>query len=365
MKRLLLPLLLLLTTVALPLAAQTATTLSGTVRDAGGRALPGVNVFLKTTFDGASTDSLGRFRFSTRQTGTLPLVVTTLGYMPQEQPVTLTGPAQKLAFVLKEVRNQLGDVVITSGTFEASDTRRNTVFTARDVVTTAGASADVAGAFNTMPGTTRNGEEGKLFVRGGAAGETKQYLDGMLLQSPYNASLSGVPARGRFSPMLFKGMAFSTGGYSAEYGQALSAVVALNTEDLAPETQTGISVLSLGGLSLSHQQRAERSSVAVTGDYLNMRPYFGLVPQQMLTAFESGGGSVALRRQTGDLGMLKVYGQFTRQTLGVRLPDAEWTDGRPARLASTNSYVNTTFRGPLSRGWSVQTGLAATRDQQA
>jgi len=365
MKRLLLFLLLVLAAL-LPLAAQTTTptTLSGTVRDAAGHPLPGVNVFLKTTFDGASTDSVGHFRFRTRAGGTLPLVVTVLGYMPQEQPVTLDGTAHTFSFSLKEVRNQLGDVVITSGTFEAGDAKRNTVFTARDVQTTAGASADVAGAFNTLPGTTRNGEEGKLFVRGGAAGETKQYLDGMLLQSPYNASLSGVPARGRFSPSLFKGMAFSTGGYSAEYGQALSAVVALNSEDLAPETQTGISVLSLGSVGLSHQHRAARSSVAVTGDYLNMRPYFGLVPQRVLTAMESGSGSVALRQKTGEMGMLKVYGQFSRQNLGVRLPDAEWEGGRPAGLQSSNTYLNTTYRNALRRGWSVQTGLAATRDQQ-
>ncbi|AIZ64364.1 hypothetical protein PK28_12940 [Hymenobacter sp. DG25B] len=362
MKRLL-PLLLLLATT-LQLAAQTPTTLSGTVRDNAGHPLPGVNVFLKTTFDGASTDSLGHFRFSTRQTGTLPLVATLLGYQLQEQPVTLNGSPRQLALVLRPVRNQLGDVVITSGTFDASDDKRKTVFTARDVVTTAGASADVAGAFNTMPGTTRNGEEGKLFVRGGAAGETRQYLDGVPLQSPYNAAVSGLPARGRFSPMLFKGMAFSTGGYSAEYGQALSAVVALNSEDLAPETQTGISLFSLGGLSLSHQQRFERSSVAVTGDYMNMRPYFGLVPQRMLRAYESGGGSVALRQKTGSMGMLKAYGAFTKQHIEALQPDAEWEGGRPVGLRAGNAYMNTTFRSPVVRGWSVQTGVAATRDQQ-
>ena len=33
------------------------THLTGTVRDAAGQPLPGVNVFLKTTFDGASTDA--------------------------------------------------------------------------------------------------------------------------------------------------------------------------------------------------------------------------------------------------------------------------------------------------------------------
>ncbi|MCB2377521.1 TonB-dependent receptor [Hymenobacter sp. BT635] len=364
MKRLLLSLLLLLFTTAVAALAQTPTTLSGTVRDAGGQPLPGANVFLKTTFDGASTDSLGRFRFSTRQTGTLPLVITLLGYQPQEQAVALSGGPQRFIFTLKAVRNQLGDVVITSGTFEASDTKRNTTFSARDVVTTAGASADVAGALNTMPGTTRNGEEGKLFVRGGGAGETRQYLDGVPLQSPYNAAVSGMPARGRFSPMLFKGMAFSTGGYSAEYGQALSAVVALTSEDLAPETQTGISLFSMGMLGLSHQQRFARSSVAVTGDYMNMRPYFGMVPQRMLTAYESAGGSVALRHKTGEMSMLKVYGAFTQQRIGAKQPSAEWAGGQPVSLRSNNTYVNTTFRSPLSRGWSVQTGVAATRDFQ-
>ncbi|WP_394368493.1 carboxypeptidase-like regulatory domain-containing protein [Hymenobacter qilianensis] len=319
---------------------------------------------MKTTFDGASTDSLGHFRFHTRQAGTLPLVVTLLGYQPQEQMVKLDGKPQRFIFTLKEARNQLGAVTITSGTFEAGGDKRNTVFSSRDVVTTAGASADVAGALNTMPGTTRNGEEGRLFVRGGAAGETRQYLDGVPLQSPYNASVSGVPARGRFSPMLFKGMAFSTGGYSAEYGQALSAIVALQSEDLAPETQTGISLLSLGALSLSHQQRYERSSVAVTGDYMNMRPYFGVVPQRLLTAFQSSGGSVALRQRTGAAGMVKVYGALNQQRMGVRQPEAEWEGGRPVNLEANNVYLNTTFRSPLRRGWSVQTGAAATRDVQ-
>ncbi|MBC6989260.1 TonB-dependent receptor [Hymenobacter sp. BT491] len=364
MKRLLLPLLLLLLT-ALPLVAQTpATTLSGTVRDAAGQPLPGANVFLKSTFDGASTDSVGRFRFTTRQTGTLSLVVTLLSYQLQEQPVVLDGTAKHFAITLKAARNELGLVVITAGAFEASDEKRATVLTSRDVVTTAGALADVAGALNTLPGISRNGEEGKLFVRGGAAGETKQYLDGLPLQSPYNASVSGVPARGRFTPDLFKGTVFSTGGYSAEYGQALSAAVILNSVDLEPETQTGISLLSLGQVSLSQRQRWERSSVAVTGNYMNMKPYFGLVPQRLLTASESGGGSVAFRQRTGDVGMLKVYGAFTGQHSGVRTPDVEWQNGRPIDLRNTNGYLNASFRSPLRRGWSVQTGVAATRDEQ-
>ncbi|MBF9237200.1 TonB-dependent receptor [Hymenobacter sp. BT683] len=342
-----------------------ATSISGTVRDAGGQPLPGVNVFLKTTFDGTSTDSLGRFQFETRQVGGFGLVVTFIGYEPQELPVTLGLDALALPNIrLKASRAALGDVVVTAGAFEASDEKRSSVLKPLDIVTTAGALADVAGALNTLPGTTRNGDEGKLFVRGGAAGETKQYLDGLPLQSPYGASVSGTPARGRFSPMLFKGTVFSTGGYSAEYGQALSAAVILNSIDLAPETQTGITLLSLGQIGLSQQQRWERSSVAVAGDYMNMRPYFGVVPQRVLSAYESGSGSVAYRQRTGEAGMFKAYGAFTKAHTAVRTPAVEWQNGRPVDLQNTNVYLNTSFRSPLRGGWSLNTGLAATRDEQ-
>ncbi|RTQ47841.1 TonB-dependent receptor [Hymenobacter gummosus] len=355
---------LLLATSAV-VAQNTTTTLSGTVRDAAGQPLPGANVFLKTTFDGATTDSLGRFRFTTRQTGPLPLLVTLLGYQPQEQPVTLDGQAQRFALTLKEVRNQLGDVTITAGAFVASEESRSTVLGTRDVQTTAGALADVNAALNTLPGTTRNGEEGKLFVRGGAASETRQYLDGLPLQSPYNASVSGIPARGRFSPQLFKGMVFSTGGYSAEYGQALSAVVGLSSVDLAPETQTGISLLSVG-LSLSHQQRFERSSVAVTGDYVNLQPYYRVVPQSWgwQVAPRSAGGSVAWRQRVGEAGMAKAYGAVTQQEFALRQPMPGYENGMPVALRNNNQYLNATFRSPLRRGWSLQTGVAGTRDEQ-
>lgn len=364
MKRLLLALLLLLAS-ALGLRAQSTTVLSGTVRDAHGAGLPGVNVFLKGTFDGTGTDTLGAFRFDTRQTGSAVLVATLLGYELQELPVVLDGKAQRLTFTLKTSRNQLGTVVITAGAFEASDEKRSTVLTTRDVVTTAGALADINGALNSLPGTSRVGEEGKLFVRGGAAGETKQYLDGLPLQSPYNASVSGVPSRGRFSPNLFKGTVFSTGGYSAEYGQALSAVVGLNSYDLAPETQTGISLLSVG-VSLSHQQRFERSSVAVSGDYVNLQPYYGIVPQSWgwTKAPQTMGGSVALRQRTGQAGMLKLYGAFTESQFALRQPDAAYEGGRLVALQNSNHYVNATFRSPLARSWSLQTGVAGTRDEQ-
>jgi vitamin B12 transporter len=344
------------------------TQLKGTVRDTDGQPLPGANVFLKTTFDGASTDSMGCFDFRTDHAASpLTLVVTLIGYEPQELPVTLGQGAVLLPNIkLKMSRAALGDVVVTAGAFEASDDKRSATLKPLDIVTTAGALGDIAGALNALPGTTRVGEEGKLFVRGGAASETKTYLDGLPVQTPYGGSVPNVASRGRFSPFLFKGTVFSTGGYSAEYGQALSAVVALNSTDLAKETQTGISLMSVGG-SVSRTKRWDRTSLAVSADYANLTPYYKLVPQTFgwEQAPQSLGGSVKLAHRTGQAGMLKLYGTYSQQRLSLRQADASpefAATGRPVALANDNAYLNATYRTPLIHGWSLNTGLALTQD---
>ena len=68
-------------------------------------------------------------------------------------------------------------------------------------------------------------------MRGGEADETQIFIDGIRVFTPYSPTAKNIPTRGRFSPFLFKGITFSTGGYSAEYGQALSSVLLLNSTD--------------------------------------------------------------------------------------------------------------------------------------
>jgi vitamin B12 transporter len=358
--------------VATPPRAASPTQLSGTVLTGAGHPLAGVNVFLKTTFDGATTDSLGRFAFTTTATGTLPLVCTLMGYELQEVPLTLPaagGPLTLPPRRLRESRASLGTVSITASAFEASDEKRSAALKPLDILTTAGAMADIASALNTLPGTTRVGEEGKLFVRGGAASETRYYLDGLPVQSFYGGATAGVPARGRFSPMLFKGTMFSTGGYSAEYGQALSAVVGLNSLDLDPETQTGISLLSVGG-SLSRTKRWDRTSASVTVDYNNLAPYYGLTApdQRWEQAPQKLGGSARLAHRVGESGMLKIYGTWSSQQVAVRQPDPEpdfAQRGRLTGLRNDNYYLNTTYRTALRRGWSLNAGLSLGREHNA
>lgn len=339
------------------------TTIAGTALSTRGDTLVGANVWLKGTYDGATTGPDGFFSFRSDAAGAQTLLITYLGCDTFRQSLYLAGGKIELAPRLKENTAALQEVVISAGSFEAaSDRRRAVVLSPIDIALTASATADIAGAVATLPGTTRNGESGQILVRGGAASETRTYIDGLYVQNPYNSSVPNVPARNRFSPFLFKGTQFSTGGYSAEYGQALSAALILQTEDLAPQSGTGLSLMSVGA-GLSHTERRERYSVSVSGSYSNLSPYFALVPQriQWHSAPRSGGGELIYRQKAGVDGMFKIYTSVNRSGMDMEYPDPfDPQDTRPLRLQAGNAYTNVSYRGILHGSWALFAGGAYT-----
>ena len=203
------------------LAAQHS--ISGTVKDSKGKGVPFANVYLKEVFDGTSTNEKGEFSFTTDSTGNFILAVSCLGYSNYAKAIDISGPVQ-INLILEEGSNQLTEVVISAGAFEASDEKKITMLRPLDIVTNAGASGDVYGALQTLPGVSQVNDETGIFVRGGEAYETQTIIDGATVAKPFFGETPDIPARGRFNPFLFKGTLFSTGGYSAEYGRALSSV---------------------------------------------------------------------------------------------------------------------------------------------
>ncbi|MCK6691109.1 MAG: TonB-dependent receptor [Thermoanaerobaculia bacterium] len=344
------------------------TTLDGYVLSSRGDTLTGANIWIAGTFDGATTDLNGHFQFRTDVFGPQTLLITCLGYDTFRQELNLAAGMLTLHPRLKENSAALREVVISAGSFEAaSDRRRAVILNSIDIALTASATADIAGAIATLPGTTRNGESGQILVRGGAAHETRTFIDGLYVQNPYNSSVPNVPARNRFSPFLFKGTQFSTGGYSAEYGQALSAALILNTEDLAPQTMTGLSLMSVGP-GLAHTKRWERGSLAVSGSYTNLAPYFALVKQNIdwIKAPQSGGGELIFRQKTASDGIFKLYSSVNRSWMQMQYPDPfDPENTSPLRLQGDNIYTNVSYRGILNEKWALFAGGAYTfnRDQ--
>ena len=195
--------LFILISTANSLSAQTIIT--GKVKDKK-NPLIGVSITLKDTYDGATSDSSGKYYFKTSEKGEFLLIATSVGYVPFEQTIKLEGKGTlTIDIVLKEEITELSAVVISAGTFEASDRKRAAaVLNPIDIVTTASANGDVTGALKTLPGAQQVGETEGLFVRGGTAAETKIFIDGTLVNDFFQSSAPNIAGYGRFSPFLFK-----------------------------------------------------------------------------------------------------------------------------------------------------------------
>ena len=76
--------------------------ISGVVLDVKLKPLPGVNVYLKDTYDGATTDDLGKFEFETIEVGQQNLVASYLGFENYEKGIELASSVKDLKIILKE-----------------------------------------------------------------------------------------------------------------------------------------------------------------------------------------------------------------------------------------------------------------------
>ncbi|WP_035336477.1 TonB-dependent receptor [Dokdonia sp. PRO95] len=342
------------------LAAQTV--VSGKVTDSKGIPIEGANIFLDATYDGTSTAADGSFSFTTTEEGTQLLKVTFLSYEPFELFMDVT-TFNNLNIVLREDVNSLDTVVLSAGTFEASDNSKVSVLKPLDVVTTASALGDFVGALQTLPGTTTVAEDGRLFVRGGDAGETQIFIDGIRVFTPYTPTANNTPTRGRYSPFLFDGITFSTGGYSAEYGEALSSVLLLNTIDEPDQNKTDISLMSVGG-GLGITRKWEKSSLSVSTSYINLAPYVALFSNRnnFNKPFQTFSGEAVYRYRTEN-GLFKLYAAGDTTSFDITQEDINNPEGFTLGLKNTNVYVNSNYTGMLSDTWSIQTGGSYTSAQ--
>jgi len=196
--------------------AYSQVTIHGKVKDNKGKPVPGASVSIKDSYDGTVVDSLGNYKFATTEKGDQTLIISNIGYKPFEQKITIGTTSIELDATIKEEWSELRAVTVIAGSFAAGDTKRAaTVLNSIDVATVGGGNADITAAVKTLPGAQQIGEQEGLFVRGGTGSETKQFIDGTVVNNPYFTSIPDLATRGRFSPFLFKGTVFSAGGYSA------------------------------------------------------------------------------------------------------------------------------------------------------
>ena len=338
------------------------TQISGIIKSTSNLPLVGVNVYVLNTYDGTATNQEGLFSFTTETSGKQILVASAIGLQEFAQEINIDGNVDGIEIILSEEVKKLDDLVISAGVFEVSDEKKAVILKPLDIVTTAGATADIPGALNTLPGTQIVGETGKLFVRGGSGEETKTFIDGILVDEPYSLSPNNIPSRMRFSPFLFSGTAFSTGGYSAEYGQALSGTLVLSTDSEPLETQTDLSLMTVG-VGIAHTQKWEKNSIFFETNYTDLTPYFLLVPQKTKwnNAPSSWQNTFMFRQKTGEYGNLRIFynNDFSRMSIN-QLEPVNLSENVRVDLNNQYHYLNINYESPLNKYWYLKTGISKT-----
>lgn len=344
-----------------PLLSLAQSKISGKVTDSKKHPLAGVNIAIKGSYDGATTAADGSFSFTTAAAGNQVLSAALTGYQLIELKVN-TSTDQQLGIVMKNAVSALRVVTISAGSFEASDDKKGTVLKPMDIVTTAGAGADIVSAIKTLPGAQQTNDREGLFVRGGTGYETQTIIDGMLVRNPFYSSLPDIPGRGRFSPFLFKGTTFSSGGYSAQYGQGLSSALILESTDLPERSSStiGVSVIGVNG-GLDHLSKDKKTSYGVEADYTNLAPYFNIVKPKQAPNLgpEVIGTSLNFRRKTSATGMLKFYGYGNWTKMGFNSGSIEYPGYTESfRLHNNNAYTNMTYRENIGHDWHLYAGAS-------
>jgi vitamin B12 transporter len=339
------------------------TLIKGTVKDGKGKPVAGASIAIKDSYDGATSDSSGNFSFKSFEKGEQLLTITNIGYKPFEQTIKLENTPITIDVVLKQEVTELTAVVLSAGTFEASDRKRAAaVLDPIDIVTTASANGDITGALKTLPGAQQVGESEGLFVRGGTAAETKTFIDGTLVNNFFFSSVPNVAQFGRFSPFIFKGTVFSTGGYSALYGQALSSALILESIDLPEQSSAnlGISVLS-GSLGYQHLSKNKKSSFGASYSYTDLALAFAVIKQRQdyskVPAYHNADAN--FRFKTSKTGMLKYYGYFSSNKLAFTTNSIDslgYLD--KFGIANTNHYHNLSWKESLSKKWKINMGVS-------
>ena len=348
--------------------------ISGIVKDNKGESLIGVNISVKGSYDGATTNAKGEYNFETDAKDSIILNATYIGFLPQEKVIKITGNSINQNFLLKEKINDLKAVVISAGAFEASDEKKGTQLKALDIVTTAGSNGDSYGALKTLPGTQQTNDREGLFVRGGTGSETQTFIDGTWVKNAFTASVPDLGARGRFNPFIFKGTVFSAGGYSALYGQALSSAVILETIDLPERSSANINASSVGiGASVQQLAKNKKSSYGIGYNYTNLSPYFKIIKQNITyqQAPLSHQIDANFRCKTSKTGIFKFYGYYNQTDININRINISSLDYEDANkeyqdefgVKNKNAYANLSYKEYINKTWKLNIGMAFSKNK--
>lgn len=341
------------------------TVLSGKVQDANGLPMPGVSIKVKNLSLGTATDERGEFRFKVNVSGSYVLQASAIGYLSDSLKVLIKGERILINFRLHENNHDLEGIQILN-TRNLTELNRNYTLSPIAMVLTAGAAADVTAALQTYPGAAPAGNETGFFVRGGTAAETTVLFDGMLVKNAFGSRLPDLANRSRFSAFLFDKTAFSTNGYTASNGQALSSVLTMDTRGVALKSSTEFSLIDLG-IGAAHTHRFKNSSLMLGGNYYNFSPYHKIVPQntQWEKDPEQKQLSMHYKYKTSETGIFKFFTDYSDTQLSFKINNPNYQPKDLLYNRNKNIYVNANYQEALMPAWKLFAGVSYNKTMES
>ncbi len=290
--------------------------------------LNGANLVIEGTIDGASTDEKGYYEFETEKSGTQNLLVTMQDYTDKKIPVEIiTGKNIELNIKLSKAEIRTEEIIVTASSFTSGNNNAVTL-TPLEIVRIPGADADIYRAITTFPGSNQVNEGSRISVRGGDPDEVLTIIDLASLYNPFIFDDTfNTSAYSTVNPWGLRGINFTSGGFSAKYGNVLSALLDLKSYDMPQSTGMfawiGLANASLNGVYLSNNKKF---GATFSAGKLFLDPYFAVngknseyspIPQSN----QLGG---TLSYMLGSTGNLKFYANYTDDKIGIFSPSASY-----------------------------------------
>lgn len=224
---------------------QAALELTGVVLGPGGKPLPGARI--EAAGRTVRADAKGRFALPAK--GPVDLRISATGMVPQ---VRRARPGEPV-WVLLEPVPQEATVEVVEGSGYSSEEGTTTTLTRQEIYTTPGAAADVMQAAKGLPGVSNTSEGAELYVRGGRPDEVGIWLNGGRLSHPFHHPTTQGGIFSSVDTALVTKVDFIPGAFSARYGDALSAVLDISTDQPA-KAATNTLLLDLAGQGFMFQR---------------------------------------------------------------------------------------------------------------
>lgn len=254
--------------------------------------LIGVNIVLIGTNFGAATNINGEYTITNVPVGTYQMRASAIGYssLTKTDVIVSSGKPAMIDFSLEETVLELGNVVVTSDLFQKSPTEISSVrsFSYEEIRRAPGGFEDVVRALSVLPGVAQaDAGRNDLIVRGGAPSENLYLVDGFVVQNINHFGTQGATG----GPLSYinldfvKETSFSTGGFSAIYGDKLSSVLSVNLRDGRKDKFGGKLTVSATQFGLNLEGPVDSKSsflFSVRRSYLDLifkAAGFGFVPE--------------------------------------------------------------------------------------